>query len=308
MNYWRLSTKTDCNLDPVAKLIDHCQKIVQNTVLSYQKLSGGDISQSLLLQSKTEKYFLKFNLAGHADLMFGAEARGLELIAEQKLIRTPRVLGHGKINGTGFLLLEYIPNSQAEDGFWENFGAALAGLHKKSNTHFGWKHSNYIGSLPQSNQQHQSWSSFYIHERLSPQLRLAIDHHRLDPILLPKFERLFQLLPELCPSEPPALIHGDLWSGNFLIDSSHKPVLIDPAVCYAQREMDLAMTMLFGGFDEAFYRAYQNTYPLEPGLEQRLKIYQLYYLLVHVNLFGGAYTQSVIDIINRYAQITKGRN
>ncbi len=232
--------------------------------------------------------------------MFRVEARGLARLRESETIRIPKVLGQGETAEGAFLLLEYLEPGQAGPASWTSFGESLANLHRVSGPHFGLDHDNYIGSLPQSNRQHAAFLPFFIEERIQPQM----EHARSQGLLDPKDEgmagRLYDRLPSLLPEEPPALIHGDLWGGNFLFDQQGEAYLIDPAVCLAHREMDLAMSKLFGGFSPSFYAAYQERYPLQAGWEERVPLFQLYYLLVHVNLFGQGYVGSVRNILRKY--------
>lgn len=281
-------------------LAGQIQSILGAEILGLKPVAGGDINQALMLETSAKRFFLKVNTAPQASRMFEAEASGLALLAASKTIRTPEVLGFSDSPDGAFLLLEYIEPGFRPDGFWEKFGAALAELHRHSAASFGLDNNNFIGSLPQSNQPHDTWPDFYIHERLRPQLELATQRNHLHRTDLQNFDRLFYRLPELFPTEAPALVHGDLWSGNFLCDSNGQPVLIDPATSFSQREMDLAMSRLFGGFDRTFFRSYEQAWPLAPGFEQRLPVYQLYYLLVHVNLFGGGYVDSVRSILKQF--------
>lgn len=268
------------------------------TILEVKSLSGGDINQARLLITDHGRYFLKMNNRPFAHRMFEAEEAGLEQLQEH--IRTPKVLGREAAGEWAFLLLEYIEEGKRTPDFWVQFGQALAEVHQHSAGQFGLEYDNYIGSLDQSNQQRESWLGFYQSQRLEPQVRMAMDKGLLWSTASSDFERIYVKLGEICPEEPPALIHGDLWGGNFLTTSNGQAALIDPAVCYAHREMDLAMSRLFGGFSQLFYESYQEHYPTAPGLEARLDIYQLYYLLVHVNLFGRSYTSAVKRIVEKY--------
>lgn len=274
-----------------------CLEILGTEIHSVTPVAGGDISEAMLLETGAGRFFLKLNTASIAARMFEAEAAGLALLATANALRTPAVLDFGGTTAGGFLLLEHIETGPRPPGFWEEFGSSLAQLHRSTAPVFGLGHDNFIGSLPQSNCQHDNWQDFYIHARLLPQLDISMQQNRLQTADFQAFERLFKLLPELCPNEPPALTHGDLWSGNFLCATNGQPVLIDPATSYAHREMDLAMSRLFGGFDRPFYRSYEEAYPLSPGFEQRLLVYQLYYLLVHVNLFAGGYIRQVREAL-----------
>jgi fructosamine-3-kinase len=264
-------------------------------------LTGGDIHRAALLcLSDGKSVFIKYNTGAQAAEMFRTEALGLTLLGASGVLATPKVIGQGRSGEYAYLMLQYIAPGHRNRIFWADFGAGLANLHGTTSAHFGFAHDNFIGSLPQSNRRHDTWAAFYAEERLLPQMQQARRRERLDAADERCLERLCKKLFSLCPAEAPALTHGDLWSGNFLCDTAGKPVLIDPAASYAHREMDLAMSRLFGGFDAVFYESYEQTWPLAPGFEERLEVYQLYYLLVHVNLFGGGYADSVRRILRRF--------
>lgn len=284
-------------------LIEHLRVTLGLNILRYQPVGGGDINHAVQLHcADGQVLFLKYNPHPQAAAMLRTEAQGLQLLQEAQCIKIPEILDQGQTEGeVAYLLLEYVERGVPHAQFWTIFGHALAQLHHQSKTQFGLDQANFIGSLPQSNHWHSTWVSFYAEERLLPQMQLARDQGRLDQRAAQQLDQLCQRLPELCPHEPPALIHGDLWNGNFLVDTQQHPVLIDPSVAFAHREMDLAMSRLFGGFDARFYQAYQEAWPLEPDFEDRLEVYQLYYLLVHVNLFGGGYVGNVEGILQRFA-------
>ena len=170
-------------------------------------------------------------------------------------------------------------------------------MHLNSADLYGWKHNNYIGSLFQANSFYNLASQFYIENRLRPQIELARRQGYLEKDLTNFFKNITHLIPQ----EAPALIHGDLWSGNYLIDNTGAPVLIDPSVSYSHREMDLAMMHLFGGFPSQVFNVYQEEFPLPPDWEERIALWQLYYLLVHLNIFGSGYLARVESVISRYS-------
>lgn len=284
----------------MSTIIQQCEQILATKIQSVDKLTGGDINEAFALTTATTRYFVKTNKADFAGDMFEKEAQGLEAIRKTNAIIVPEVLGFGTTKDGAFLLLEFIKEDYRTDKFWVNFGKQLALLHRNIDTFFGFKSDNYIGKLPQHNGHHLNWTDFYISERLIPQLELAIPKDVFSKADFDSFEKLFQVLPEICPEESPSLIHGDLWSGNFIAGMADTPVLIDPAVSYGHREMDLAMTKLFGGFSGKFYESYQEHYPIQPGFNKRMDVYQLYYLLAHMNLFGGSYVESVQAIIRRF--------
>ncbi len=265
-------------------------------------VSGGDINEARKLILKDRSLFLKYNIGVDAQRMFETEKKGLELLGAGGQIAVPEVIYQQSAEDYAFLILEFVENKRpASDTFWKDFGASLAQLHKENTQeNFGLDHSNFIGSLPQSNDFHDNWAGFYRQERIEPQVRMAYNDSLLPKGTLSLFEKLYYKFPDLFPPEPPTLIHGDLWSGNFLCSQNNEPYLIDPSVSYANREMDLGMSKLFGGFTPNFYDSYDEQYPLEKEWEDRMDLYQLYYLLVHVNLFGGSYTASVMSIVKRY--------
>jgi protein-ribulosamine 3-kinase len=271
-----------------------------HTIARVSPVGGGCINDAHVVTTDQGRYFVKYNHARRYPGMFEAEARGLEVLKNAGELSVPGVIGTGEAGDQAFLILEYIDSRQQEKNFWENFGQGLARLHKHSNQHFGLDHSNYIGSLAQSNAFSESWSSFFINERIQPQLRLSRESGKTDKELEKKFERLFARLDEFFPTEPPALLHGDLWSGNYITGNKGEAVIIDPAVYYGHRYMDLGMSKLFGGFAPDFYKAYHSEYPLDGDWQQGIEIANLYPLMVHVNLFGGGYLGSVLQILRAF--------
>jgi protein-ribulosamine 3-kinase len=277
-------------------LADHSGIDVQ----SAQNVSGGSINQAVKITSGKGNFFLKWNSSAPEDF-FTKEAEGLSLLrSANSALRVPEVIVTGKQvnNRTGFLLMEYIEEGRIGDSF--AFGAELAKLHQTTAPKFGLETDNYIGSLPQSNRMHNDWQDFFSKERIKPQLKMAIDSGKMDRSLLAHWDRLASRLDELLPPTKPSLIHGDLWGGNYLFDSTGKATLIDPAVYYGHSEMDLAFSKMFGGFSGDFYEGYESVAPLEPGFSERVPIYNLYPLLVHVNLFGRHYTTQAIQLLKRY--------
>jgi fructosamine-3-kinase len=261
-------------------------------VLGARPLSGGDINDAFEVRlADGREVFVKSNIRAPND-MFVAEARGLAWLADAKALRLPAVLAASGANDlTPFLALELIraKPTRAPD-FDEQLGRGLAALHRHGAPAFGLDHDNYIGRLPQKNTFAATWAEFYRVRRLGPQLRAAADAGLAPARLRSSFERLFAQLESLCgPPEPPARLHGDLWGGNLIADERGEPCLIDPAVYGGHREIDLAMMKLFGGFAPQVFAAYKEAFPLADGYRERVGLYQLYPLMVHVNLFGGGY-------------------
>jgi len=260
---------------------------------------GGDINEAFRLNADGHEYFVKYNSAHFSKNMFLAEKAGLELLSSKGGVNIPVPLEVIELKHGAALLLEWINTGNSRIVSWENFGIQLARLHRSTSDHFGLDHNNYIGRLAQSNKLSNKWLEFYHDERIKPQLDLAIEKGLLENSYLKTIERVFENVESLIPDEPSSLLHGDLWSGNLIIDNESNPVFIDPAVYYGNREMDIAMMKLFGGFSEGFNH-YQNIFPLKSGWQERLEFYQLYYILVHVNLFGGHYCHSAITIMAHY--------
>lgn len=263
-------------------------------------VSGGSINQAAMVSSEHQRIFVKWNHKDRYPGMFETEAKGLTLLGDTGNVFVPQIIEAGEAGDISYLAMEYIEGFSAGSAAQERFGKALAALHKNRNQFFGLDHDNYMGSLIQSNKYHDSCPDFFINERLLPQIHLARNGGDLSSSDIKSFERLFQELPSIIPEEPPALVHGDLWCGNYITTSEDRTYLIDPAVCFAHREVDIAMSKLFGGFDKVFYRAYNEEFPLIKGWENRIDIFQLYPLLIHVNLFGGGYVRSVKSIISRF--------
>ena len=270
---------------------------------------GGDIHTAVsFFDGEGKHYFLKYGSASESGDAFLAEGRGLWHLAkaieknqaEGDFCLVPRPLACQGRGQYAFLLLPYIERGLPDKAFWEHFGRALAGLHRIAAEAYGFPFDNFIGSLLQSNRRHRLWSDFYAEERLLPQGSSALDAGLFGKADMKLLETLVSRLSDLLPEEGPQLIHGDLWSGNFLCDQQGRSWLIDPAPYYGHREMDLAMSRLFGGFDEAFYSAYREAFPLIPAYGERQGLYQLYYLLVHLNLFGRAYYRKVRELLEFY--------
>ena len=263
-------------------------------------VSGGSINHAARLDTTNGTFFLKANDTFLYPGMFEKEAHGLQLLKETKLFTIPEVVLTGEEEGLAFLILRHMESKLKNKNFWESFGNSLAKIHKLTSQSFGFSENNYIGSLVQSNREHNRWTNFFIEERLEKQLQLAVSAGRIDSSDSNFFNRIYTRYESLATEEPPALIHGDLWSGNIITGTNGEPCLVDPAVYYGHREMDISMTRLFGGFDEEFYTSYNSEYPLQSGFEERMDIHNLYPLMVHVNLFGGSYLNQVKNIVRRF--------
>lgn len=270
-----------------------------SAVQDRRPLSGGDINDAYAVTlGDGRRVFVKVNERAPAD-MFAVEARGLAFLAEPAVpdLRIPEVLAVGE----RFLVLELMEPGPKSADFDERLGRALAALHQAAPPSFGLDHDNYIGRLSQPNDPRTDWPTFYREMRLEPQLRMAEDAGLADGSLRARFEALYEKLPGLVgPAEPPARLHGDLWGGNLHRAADGTPALIDPAVAGGHREIDLAMMQLFGGFGPRVFAAYDEAHPLAAGYEEREPLYQLYFLMAHLNLFGRGYLSGVGRCLDHY--------
>ncbi len=280
-----------------AGIIAHFEALILEKINTTQPLSGGDINDVYLLATNKRKLVVKLNSALGFPKMFDAEAKGLQKLKNTNTFTIPEVLQLGTINENAFLMLEYIDATPPKADFWEVFGEQLAALHQSTASYFGLEENNYIGSLWQYNAKCTSASEFYITQRLKPQFDLALQNG----FSFSGINTFYKNISHQIPNEPSSLIHGDLWSGNYMVDKNGNPCLIDPAIAFAPREMDIAMMYLFGGFDVRLFDAYNKVFPLEKDWEGRMPVFQLYYLLVHLNLFGSSYYNGVKNIVNRYS-------
>jgi fructosamine-3-kinase len=270
-------------------------------IASARAIAGGDINRAYeVALADGRRLFVKTNDRSPRG-MFAAEARGLGWLGEADALRIPEVVGVATPEDPRqFLVLELVATGTPARDFDERLGRGLAALHGHGAPAFGLDHDNFIGWLPQANAPSPTWAEFYRARRLEAQLRRAADEGRASPRMRQGFDRLFRVLDDLCgPPEPPARLHGDLWGGNLLCDDRGGPCLIDPAVYGGHREIDLAMMRLFGGFGARVFDAYHEAWPLADGHRERVPLYQLYPLMVHVNLFGGSYIGSVEAALQR---------
>ncbi len=267
------------------------------TVLN--QITGGCINDAYKIKTaKGRIYFLKINNSPQPQ-MFESEAAGLLELKKANAINVPEVIHVS----TNFLLLEYIPKGVKNKNFWEMFGRSFAMLHKFTASSYGFYTDNFLGSNIQINHPGTSltWSEFFFTNRLLFQFKLAEKNNLVDSLLRNSFIKLEKRINSILDDQVlPSLLHGDLWSGNFLVSEDGSAWLIDPAVYYGHREADLAMTKLFGGFDDTFYASYNNEFPLDKNHEYRESIYKLYHILNHLNIFGKSYYQQAISLMNIY--------
>jgi fructosamine-3-kinase len=254
-----------------------------------QGVGGGSINAAHVISDGEQAFFVKLNSASKLD-MFEAEAEGLGEIAATHTVRVPVPLCWGVAEDSCYLVMEKLDLGGGSNRGARKLGEQLAGMHHSSRPGFGWHRDNTIGATPQLNEPQSSWPDFYRDKRLAFQYQLAA-RHGYKGRLQRRGEKLLQCIGVFFSAYQPApsLLHGDLWSGNYGVDSGGEPVIFDPAVYYGDREADIAMTELFGGFPAQFYAAYNDTWPLDSGYRVRKTLYNLYHILNHLNLFGGGY-------------------
>lgn len=284
------------------ELLSHISQITNKQFHNIQPLSGGSISSAYLLKWDKGAYFLKINTNSDALEMFVAEQKGLQAIEETATIAVPKVVHHIDVHKSkAYLLMDYVESKSASGNDYKALGTQIAKLHLNHKDKFGFTSDNFIGSLPQSNTQHSDWVSFYWQERIAPQLKLAKQNHMLKANEIISEQTAINVFKELFEADiKPSMLHGDLWGGNYLIAADGTPYLIDPATYWGHSMVDIAMSRLFGGFGNEFYSAYHHIIPKTENYNAQVDLYQLYFLLVHLNMFGRSYYGGVSAILKRY--------
>ena len=283
------------------RTIEQSIRNVTGTTFSIQKLTavgGGSINTCYQAGSGQQFYFVKLNRPDNA-AMFETEAAGLRALEKNSSLRIPQVICSGLTDAHAFLVLEWLELKSANTRSDQLLGEKLAQLHAIEQPYYGWHDDNYIGSTPQPNQRSHDWLAFFAEHRLGFQLRLAANHGA-SRSMLEKGEVLLTHLEQYFSGyQPrPSLLHGDLWGGNYAMEQSGQPVIFDPACYYGDREADIAMTELFGGFGPDFFQAYQHNLQLDAGYTIRKKLYLLYHVLNHFNLFGGGYANQASSLMD----------
>jgi fructosamine-3-kinase len=275
------------------------------TLDGFESVTGGDINQAGVAQTSAGSFFVKWNRAAPPEL-FAREYEALQVLrASNSALRVPEPIAwRGDEDGgeAAFLVMEYMPEgSRAAD--WETrYGRGLAELHQTSAEAFGFEHDNYCGTTPQPNDWSEDWSVFYRDQRLQPLFERICQRRSVSSAQRRQFDRLMERLPSLLggAQEPPALIHGDLWSGNVHTDADGRPAILDPAAYFAHREAEFGMITLFGHFSERAEAAYSDVWPLPEGWRERNPLYRLYHVLNHYLLFGGSYGRQAFSIVERF--------
>ncbi len=284
------------------KLKNDIEDRLESSITKIRDLSGGCINNVYqIIMASGKNYLLKTN-SNSPDDMFAKEAHGLNELQKANAVRVPGT----KIFSDNYIVIEFIESGRKSHSFFEAFGKQFADLHRYKGSAFGFYEDNYIGSNPQKNltrgNEDKDWTEFYLNKRLVFQLMLCEKNGYATEELRKGFRSLENRIGEILKGtdEEPALLHGDLWNGNYMVDDKGDPCIIDPAVYYGHREADLGMTKLFGGYPAEFYSSYNESYPLKDGWEYRENIYKLYHVLNHLNLFGGGYYAQAVSIIKFY--------
>lgn len=277
------------------------KEILQASIKSVLPVSGGDINDAYRIETEKNIFFAKVNDSQKAYEIINSEAKALMILGNLKGINVPEVIKVSKSHHKAILILKWIDSGNQSSKSMEFLGTMIANLHLNKAHAFGLDFDNFIGTLPQVNNWADNWLDFYYNCRIQKQLQPAVESGLIPPEYIRKTEKVFNNIQKEMPNAEPSLLHGDLWAGNYMIDINGDPVLIDPAISYGHREMDIAMMHLFGGFDSNVMNAYSSITPLEYDWENRMRFYQLYYILVHVNMFGGSYVPRALSIIEHYS-------
>lgn len=282
-------------------IVEHIQQVTAYAFkeFNHNAVSGGGINAAYHLGNDEHDYFVKLNTPDR-ETMFEAEAQGLNELAATQCLRIPDVICFGQTQQHSYLVLEYIPCQSFDTSSSRLLGKQLAQLHQLEQPFFGWHIDNTIGSTPQYNPRESDWLSFWQQHRLQQQLTF-LQQNGYGKQLQNKGQQLIEHLPYFFKDyrPKPALLHGDLWGGNAAADPNGNPIIYDPACYYGDRETDIAMTELFGGFDQAFYDSYNATFPLDSGYSSRKILYNLYHILNHVNLFGRSYVNQADNMLDQ---------
>ncbi|MHA8069218.1 fructosamine kinase family protein [Aquirufa ecclesiirivi] len=270
------------------------------TIEDFQFFYGGNFNLAVRVKLAQGEYFIKWNQGDHLGL-FQAESKNLALIASTNTIPVPQVLGVGQLDEKEYLVMECIPSAEKKESYWSDFGIKLAHLHQTTTSQgHGLDYDNFIGAAKQVNTWNLQGVDFFIQNRLKYQVDTALYHRKIDGATNETFEKLYDKIPSIIPNEQPALIHGDLWSGNAMVNQHGLVSLVDPSCYFGLREAEIAFTTMFGGFEKEFYEAYHEAFPILKGFHERIPLYNLYPLLVHVNLFGEGYLPAVNKILDSY--------
>ena len=286
-------------LPKIKKLLDdvYSQPVEISEILP---INGGETCQAFKVETSQQTLFLKVNSKSLYPKLFENEAKGLKALDLGVGFKVPQVVAEGTFDDVSYLILEYVEKLQPGKLFEIHLGKALANLHREQSDRYGLDYDNHIAYLPQVNTYSEDWIEFFTHHRLNSQLDIAKKNKSIDNPTIKAFDKLMTRLSGLLHVEAPTLIHGDLWNGNVMCTIKDTPCLYDPAVYYGNREVDIASTKLFSGFGYQFYDSYEECFPLEKGWEERIEIYNLYFLLVHLNIFGNSYLHQIKRTLQKF--------
>ena len=273
------------------------ENIIDQKIISKQAVTGGDINAAYKLETPQGFLFLKHNSALKYPGIFEEEAKALNTYFTTGVVEVPKVLMSDVVENEAFLLLEWIEEGTPNKNTHYKLGQDLAKLHQCTSKSFGWTSNNYLGTVIQENEEKETWGEFFVENRIEPFIKKLKDSSLLSKKVS---DRFLERMSTFFPDEKPSLLHGDLWQGNYRINEKGIALLIDPAVYFGHREIDIAMTRMFGGFPSNFYRGYQEEHPLEYDWEDRIEVAQFIPVLIHAILFGGAYVQQVENILSKY--------
>lgn len=279
---------------------NHLCDCLGSQTLTLEPIGGGSINKAFKVSTPSRDLFCKVNSATKFPHLFNKEALGLALLAKYGIIQTPMVINTFVTTSHQVLLLEWIEATTPTPVCFKRFGEQLAALHAQTQESFGLDTDNYMGSVPQVNTKQRDWPTFFIQQRLEPLVQQCHTLRLLNARQVAHFQRLYQRIPTIFSQESPSLLHGDLWSGNFMCTPDQQPVLIDPAVYFGHRSIDLGMTTLFGGFGKDFYEAYHYHYPFPGNYQEQWAVSNLYPLLIHLLLFGKSYLSSIERTLNDF--------
>lgn len=285
-----------------ALFIHELNEILKDSIYQFKPIYGGDINQAAQIYCKIQgQLFIKYH-QNAPDNMFELEFLGLnQLIHAKTSLHIPKPFLFGKtLSGISYLIMEFIETQSFTRFGFEKLGLGLAELHRIQRQEYGLDSPNFIGSLPQDNTWKSTFAEFFWENRILPQLKLAMEKNYFSLSEVNSIEKASKKWESIFPDEKASLIHGDLWAGNIFFGVDSVAGFWDPSVSFSHREMEIAFTSLFGGFPDSFYHAYETNFPLKPAFHQRKALYQLYPVLVHVNLFGGSYVSQAKAILNRY--------
>lgn len=283
-----------------ANLQEHLKRLTGTSDCRVKSVGGGSINQTVCIDTNGQKFFCKLNSALQFPQMFEKEKSGLETIAHQNIIRVPGVIDCITSGTEQLLVLEWINTGFKSSQFWRRFGEQLAKMHYTSSEFFGFEEDNYMGSVVQINQKEKDWIKFFVRHRLQALVDACLTKGLLHARHPQQFEKIYQRLPQIFNIEKPSLLHGDLWSGNYMCDEASNPVLVDTAVYFGHRSIDIGMTTLFGGFDKEFYESYHYHYPFPNNYREQWEVCNLYPLLIHLLLFGKSYLSQIETTLKSY--------